>query len=407
MNITQGLKCKECGEHYSDAPIYICEECFGPLEVDNSFNHSHIEKRSNEPYASLVEDKSSLKLGRTPLFQAKRLGKELGLKSLYLKDEGASYPSMSFKDRVVASALTKAIDFGFNIVACASTGNLANTLAARSASAGIQSVIFVPFETDYNKISQAISCGAIIFEVDGNYDDANRLCSEIQETLGWAVINGNLKPYYLEGVKPLACEIIDEMRDTSPRSIVLPMGGGGLLSSMWKGICEMKDLDLIYSSPPALFGAQASGSAPIVTAWKNNTSEIRPVKPDTAISSIAIGDPPDGYYAIEAIKNSGGAAMAVPDDEAFRMINLLAKKEGIITGGAGAVALCAAKKLVQLGRIDSREPIVVVLTDRGQSNIPINDLGKEKKNIVKINANLSSFMDTWNQSYSKQSNNDF
>ena len=406
MNRTQGLKCKECGERYSDAPLYICEECFGPLEVDNSFNHTNVEKRSNEPFASLVDDKSALKLGGTPLFQAKRLGSELGLKSLYLKDEGASYPSLSFKDRVVSSALKKAIDFGFNIVACASTGNLANTLAARSASAGIQSVIFVPLDTDYNKISQAISCGAIIFEVEGNYDDANRLCSEVQETLGWAVINGNLKPYYLEGVKPLAFEIIDEMRDTPPRSIVLPMGGGGLLSSMWKGLCEMKDLDLI-SSLPAVFGAQASGSAPIVSAWKNDTNEIRPVKPDTAISSIAIGDPPDGYYAIEAIKKSGGAAMAVPDDEAFKMINLLAEKEGIITGGAGAVALCAAKKLVQLGRIDSSDAIVVVLTDRGQSNLPSNDLEKEKKNIVKVNANLSSFMDIWNQNYSKQSNNDF
>ena len=412
MSNMSGLRCKVCGQLYEESPQYICEDCFGPLEV--YYNYKEIsssikEGQFNEftkeiqngafPPSSLWIDQA-LRVGGTPLVKADRLGKLLGINELYLKDEGASYPTLSFKDRVVASAITKVTEFGFDTVACASTGNLANALAARAASKGIKCVIFVPQGSDYNKISHAMASGAIIFEVQSNYDGANRLCNEVQDALGWAVINGNLKPYYLEGVKPLAYEIMNELKDEKPTSIVAPMGGGGLLSMIWKGLCEMKNLNLLDVEPPALIGAQASGSAPIVKAWQDNSDDIMPVKPDTGIASIAIGDPPDGIYAIEAMQQSGGKGLAIPDQEANEMVKLLAKEEGIATGGAGGVALCAANELIKSDKVYNEGPVVVLLTDRGNSSdLSINATGKTKDNVIKVEAKISTFIEIWKQNH--------
>ena len=412
MSDMSGLRCKACGQLYEKSPQYVCEECFGPLEV--YYNYDKISssikngqfnevRRKNQRAAfppSLQWIDEDLIVGGTPLVKAESLGNFLDINELYLKDEGASYPTLSFKDRVVASAMAKVREFGFDTVACASTGNLANALAARAASIGMKCVIFVPRGIDYNKISHARASGAIIFEVQSNYDGANRLCSEVQDALGWAVINGNLKPYYLEGVKPLAYEIINELKDERPASIVTPMGGGGLLSMIWKGICEMKELNLLDGELPALIGAQASGSAPIVNAWENDCDDIIPIKPDTKIASIAIGDPPDGIYAIEAIKQSGGKGFAIPDEEASEMVKLLAKEEGIATGGAGGVALCAANELIKLDKAYNEGPVVVLLTDRGNGSVLAEKAtGKTEENIIKVDAKISTFIEMWKQNY--------
>lgn len=400
MSFVKGLKCKECGESYEADLHYMCEECFGPLEVEYDLEGLAAGafvgrgRRGIGKYAKLlpaIGDDLGLTIGDTPLVKAERLGKDIGIDNLYLKYEGAN-PSLSFKDRVVATAISKVKEFGFDVVACASTGNLANSLAFQAASQGLKCVIFVPEGKGAADIAQAAACGAIIFEVAGNYDDANRLCTEVQEDFGWGVINGNLKPYYLEGAKTIAYEIMEEMRDNPPGAIISPVGGGGLLSMLWKGLNEMKETGFLVGNLPALFAAQPSGCAPIVSAIKGGAEEIMPVKPDTGIGSIAIGDPPDGSYAIKAVRESGGSGEAVTDDEAFRMVKLLAEREGIISGGAGGVALAAAARLAGSGKIDSKRPAVVILTDRGNPE----RLLKGEEKVTKVEASLSTFRDLWN-----------
>ena len=345
MAIIKGLKCRECDERYDDSLRYICDECFGPLEIDYDFKKIADAVKEDSKTGSAVSASNyfhGIEIGKTPLIRARKLGERLGISDLYLKDEGASYPSLSFKDRVVASAIEKAMELSCKIIASASTGNLANSLALHASSCSMRCVIFVPEGTNYEKIAPAISTGAEIFEVEGNYDSANRLCSELQESLGWMVINGNLKPYYQEGAKALAYEIMEKMEGNPPAAIVCPMGGGGLISMLWSAIIDMQRTGLLHVDPPAMIGAQARACSPIIDTLNNKleheSENIKPVRSETAISSISIGDPPDGIYAIRAIRESGGAGESTTDEEAISMSNLLAKEEGIITGGAGGVA---------------------------------------------------------------------
>ncbi len=413
MAVIKGLKCRECGEKYEESLIYICEECFGPLEIDHDYEKiTEVVKSDSEAgsvsrgsnYFNLFNDSPGeafpsngfhgMEIGKTPLIRAGRLGKRLGISELYLKDEGSSYPSLSFKDRVVASAIEKAMELSCETIACASTGNLANSLALHASSRSIRCVIFVPERTNYRKIAPAISAGAEIFEVDGNYDAANRLCSELQESLGWLVVNGNLKPYYQEGAKTLAYEIMEEMAENPPRTIVCPMGGGGLISMMWNGIKDMQRIGLLPAAAPAVVGAQAKGCSPIIDALNAGSEYIKPVKSSTAIASIAIGDPPDAVYAIRAIRESGGAGESAADEEAISMMKILAEEEGIITGGAGGAALSAAFKVCKLSEFNDNGPVVVVLTDRGEGN-EIPDCGDKSPKIRKVKANLTSFLEQW------------
>lgn len=413
MGIIKGLICKICAERYEEAAQYVCEECFGPLAVDYDYDRISSSVKGGEFFTQEANTQGDsafppslqwivpgLRTGGTPLVRAHRLGRILGINNLYLKDEGASYPTLSFKDRVVASAMTKVKEFGFQTVACASTGNLANALAARAACCGIRCVIFIPRGSDYGRISHAISSGAILFEVQSNYDGANRLCSEVQDALGWAVVNGNLKPYYLEGAKGIAYEIMHELRDDRPAAIVAPMGGGGLLSMLWTGLCEMRDLGFIKGELPSLIGAQASGSAPIVHAWQKGSLEVTPVKPDTDIDAIAIGNPPDGSYAIDAMRKSGGSGFSIPDEEAWEMMKLLAKEEGIATGGAGGVALCAAYRMIKSDAASNKRPVVVLLTDRGDAGDMLDNSKKERSEYArKVESDFSSFIELWNRDY--------
>ncbi|MDH3975921.1 MAG: threonine synthase [Deltaproteobacteria bacterium] len=399
MTYIKGLKCKECGQQYGLDIQYICEECFGPVEVDIDVESAAKDDVSWDELADLLipapKGSFSYKSSR-PLKKAERLGRRIGINHLYLKDEGGTYPSLSFKDRVVATALSRAVDEGIEVIACASTGNLANALAAHASNAGIKSVVFVPEGIDYGKIGPAITCGALVFEVRGNYDAANRLCSEVHEALGWPVVNGSLKPYYLEGAKGIAYEILRFFKDGPQISIVSPVGGGGLLMTLWKGIKELQSLGLVSGDLPLLYAIQADGCAPVINAVKSGSDEIRPVKPDTAIGAIAIGDPPDGYYALKAIKESGGSGESAGDEEAFPMVRLLAEEEGIITGPTGGAALAAASKLVGDKTINDGRPVVVLLPDRGPSGALIDEKVK-KERLIKVNADLTSFMEVWKQ----------
>ena len=396
MSYIKGLRCKECGQEYAADIQYICEECFGPVEVN-----VHIEKAVadgvswNDLTGVLISaPKGSFSYKRpTPLIRADQLGKAIGINNLYLKDEGTCWPSLSFKDRVVSTALSRAIEDKVEFIACASTGNLANALAAHAANTGIKSVIFVPHELDLKKIAPAIACGALVFQVEGNYDVANRLCSEVHESLGWNIVNGDLKPYYLEGAKGIAYDILERFKDDPQISILCPIGGGGLLTTLWKGIKEVEALGLI-DGLPSIFGVQAAGCAPVVNAIKSRSDDIRPVKPDTAVGAIAIGDPPDGYYALKAINESGGSGESATDAEASRMVQLLAEKEGIMTGLTGGVALAAASKLVKDKTIDDSRPVVVLLPDRGVSGAPL-DEEIMRERVVKVGADLKSFKEVW------------
>lgn len=412
-----GLKCRECGERYKTSLRYICDECFGPLEINYDFEKIADAVKADYETGSIVSRSNYFNLfhylpehaiskncfhgietGKTPLVQAKNLGEKLGISDLYLKDEGASYPSLSFKDRVVASAIEKAMELSCELIACASTGNLANSMALHASSRSIKCVIFVPEGTNHRKVAPAISAGAKIFEVEGDYDAANRLCSELQEFLGWMVINGNLKPYYQEGAKSLVYEIMEEMEGNPPGAIVCPMGGGGLISMLWSGIIDMQRTGLLHADPPAMIGAQARACSPIIDTLndklENESENIKPVRSGTAISSISIGDPPDGIYAIRAIRESGGAGESTTDEEAISMSNMLAEEEGIITGGAGGVALSVAFKVSKSSGFKNKGPVVVILTDRGEQN-EILAGGNKSGKVQKVKANLSSFLEQW------------
>lgn len=395
MDFVKGLNCKECGEHYDASLRFYCDQCFGPVELkfDLAGAVEALGKGCVDIFSSLSLLPDDFKAGSTPLVRAEKLGNRLGIPNLYLKDEGASALSHSFKDRVVASALGMAKSLGVKIIAAASTGNLANALALQAVDAGMDTVIFVPQGTDYGKIAQALDSGCLIFEVDGNYDDANRLCNEVQEALGWAVVNGNLKPYYLEGAKSLLFEIMALMEDMPPSAIVAPMGGGGLMRMLKKGLDELKAMGMLRDGT-ALFGAQAAGCSPIVSAVKAGIEDIKPVKPDTTIAAIAIGDPPDGGYAARAIMESGGTAEAVSDEDALEMVALLREEEGIATGGAGGIALAAAAGMVKSGDITGDAPVVVILTD-GQPKLSSEQVCPG--NVSKVEANLAAFKVLWQE----------
>jgi len=378
MGYVKGLRCRECGREYPKEPLHVCEFCFGPLEV--VYNYHLIKKDlsrktilSRAPnmwrYKELLpldgEPTVGPQVGYTPLVKADRLAQELGLKHLYIKNDAVNYPSLSFKDRVVSVALSKAREFGFTVAACASTGNLANSLAANAASSGMKSYIFIPFDLEQAKIMGTLVYGANLIGIRGNYDEVNRLCSEIAGKYGWAFVNINMRPYYAEGSKTFGYEIVEQLDWRLPDHIVVPMAGGSLITKIWKSFKEMKDLGLVHEGNPRVHGAQATGCAPIVNAVKEGTDLFRPVKPNTIAKSLAIGNPADGFYAIRTIRESGGWADDVSDEEIQESMVLLAKTEGIFTETAGGVTLGVLKKLLKGGKIRVDETIVLSITGNG------------------------------------------
>ncbi|MCC7077861.1 MAG: threonine synthase [Acidimicrobiia bacterium] len=378
MADVKALRCRECGAEYDAGALYACEWCFGPLECVYDYGHiadridrAAIERgpRSLWRYQALLPvagvPKSSLPTGFTPLVRASRLGAELGLRELYIKDDTRN-PTNSFKDRVTAVALAKAIELGFETIACASTGNLANAVAGHAASAGLRSYVFVPASIEQAKITATGVFGGTVVAVDGNYDDVNRLCAEVAGTHPWAFVNVNLRPYYAEGSKSLAFETVEQLGWRAPDHCIVPVGSGSLLTKIKKGLDELHKVWLLEEQPRTrISGAQASGCAPVATAWAEDWELVKPVKPDTIAKSIAIGDPADGVYAIDVVKETDGAFAAVSDDETVEGIKLLARTEGIFTETAGGVTVAALAKLAAEGVIRPDECIVAYITGHG------------------------------------------
>lgn len=378
MGHVRGLKCRECGREYPIEPIYVCEFCFGPLEVVYDYKRikkiltkRNIEKRDKNlwRYKELLpidgEPQVGLKSGFTPLIKAERLAKELGVKELYVKDDTVAHPTLSFKDRVVAVALTKAKEFGFDTVACASTGNLAHSVSAHGAKAGFRRFVFIPATLEPSKIVASLVYEPYVVAVDGNYDEVNRLCSEIANRYRWAFVNINIRPFYAEGSKTHGFEIIEQLGWKAPDNVVVPCASGSLLTKIWKSFKEFKEIGIIKELDTKVFAAQATGCSPISTAIKQGTDVIRPVKPDTIAKSLAIGNPADGYYAVQAVRETGGYGEDVSDDEIVEGIKILARTEGIFAETAGGVTVACTKKLIESGRIKRDETTVICITGNG------------------------------------------
>jgi len=378
MGHVMGLKCRECGREYPVDPIYVCEFCFGPLEVAYDYKsiakaitRKKIEQRPHTlwRYRELLpidgEPLVGLDSGFTPLVKADNLAREIGIDELFLKDDTVVHPTLSFKDRVVAVALTKAKEFDFDTVACASTGNLAHSVSAHGARAGFKRFIFIPASLEASKIVASLVYEPNLIAVDGNYDDVNRLCSEVANKYRWAFVNINIRPFYAEGSKTIGFEIVEQLGWKAPDHIVVPCASGSLLTKVWKALKEFRQIGILKELDTKIFGAQASGCGPIAAAVKSGTDVIRPVKPNTIAKSLAIGNPADGFYAAQVIKETGGYAEDVSDQEIIDAIKLLARTEGIFAETAGGVTLASAIKLIKAGRISREGTTVICITGNG------------------------------------------
>jgi threonine synthase len=371
-----GLACRECGHTTGLGPHYACEQCFGPLEVSYDFprlSRASIESgpRSIWRYASLlpvrpdIADSPGLEPGCTRLLRADNLAEALGMRRLWIKDERGN-PTHSFKDRVVAVALAAATEMGFKVLACPSTGNLANAVAAAAARAGIRSVVLVPASLEPQKVIMTGIYGGTLVTVEGTYDDANRLASELAgEHEDWAFVNVNVRPYYAEGSKTLGYEVAEQLGWRLPEQIVIPVASGAQLTKIDKAFQELSGLGLVASDGWRLFGAQASGCAPVAAAFAAGWDVVQPVRPETIAKSLAIGDPADGPYALDAVRRTGGAVADVSDEEIIDSIVLLAATEGIFAETAGGVVVGVLRKLLAAGRLDPGAETVIINSGDG------------------------------------------
>lgn len=382
MSYLVHLKCRDCGRTYPAEPIAACEECWAPLEVVYDYGRIWSDVRREDiatrpptmwRYRELLPVNGDPWVGShtgfTPLILAPRLGRALGVRELYIKNDAVNYPTLSFKDRVVAVALSKAHEFGFDTVGCSSTGNLANAVAAHAAAGGFKTFIFVPADLEAEKIIATKIYGATLVKINGNYDQVNRLCSEIAQKYPWGIVNVNLRSYYSEGSKTLGYEVAEQLGWRLPQNIVVPMAGGSLITKIQKAFEELQKLGWVEHAPTKFFGAQATGCSPITTAAKKGDPEIVPQKPATIAKSLAIGNPADGYYAVKAILGSGGAGEDVNDEEIVEGIRLLAETEGVFTETAGGVTVAVARKLIEQGRLNPDESTVLAITGNGLKTI--------------------------------------
>jgi len=378
MSKVKGLKCRECGKAYPAEPLHVCEFCFGPLEVD--YDYEAIAARVSRETISQgpkslwryidflpVEKEATVGIhgGFTPMIRAHRLGQVLGLDNLYLKNDTVNHPTLSFKDRVVAVALTRAKEFGFDTVACASTGNLANSVSAHAAQAGLKCFVFIPSDLESAKVLGNLIYHPTVVAVEGTYDDVNRLCSEIASEYRWAFVNINIRPYYAEGSKTLAYETAEQLGWRAPDQVVVPIASGSLLTKIWKGLKEFERVGLIHGVRTKVNGAQAAGCSPVATAFAEGRDFIKPVKPKTLAKSLAIGNPADGVYALQTARETQGLIEMVTDDEIVAGIHLLAQTEGVFAETAGGVTIAVLKKLVSRGAIPREDVTVAYITGNG------------------------------------------
>ncbi|MBI4337571.1 MAG: threonine synthase [Chloroflexi bacterium] len=378
MAYVSGLRCRECGREYPAEPLNVCDFCFGPLEVVYDYEAirrvASRERIQRGPltmwrYEDLLpvdaERAINLHTGFTPLVKATNLGRLLGLNELYIKNDAVN-PSYSFKDRVVSIAATKAREFGFDTLACASTGNLAGSVAAHAAKAGMKSFIFIPHDLEKGKVLGAAIYGATVVAVKGSYDDVNRLCSELADTYHWAFVNINLRPYYAEGSKTLGYEVVEQLGWRVPDHCIVPAASGSLFTKVWKGINEFVSLGLVQATGTThMHATQAEGCSPIVTAYQAGWTHVRPVRPKTIAKSLAIGNPADGFYALKTIQATSGSAVSVPEEEVVEGIKLLAEYEGIFGETAGGVVVSALRRMAQQGAIGKDEVTVAFITGNG------------------------------------------
>ena len=374
----KALKCRECGREYPLTATHVCEFDFGPLEVAydyerirQSLTRSMVQSRPPTmwryrellPVAS--EPTVGFQVGFTPLIRADRLARRLGVREVWVKNDTVNYPTLSFKDRVVSVALSRARELGFTTVACASTGNLANSVAANAAAAGLKAYVFIPADLEQGKVVNSLVYGAEVIGIKGHYDEVNRLCAEIAGKYGWAFVNVNMRPYYAEGSKSMGFEIIEQLGWRVPQHTVVPMASGSLLTKIQKSYQELFRLGLVPETKYQIHGAQATGCAPISTAQKAGLDFFRPVKPNTIAKSLAIGTPADGFYALKVMKETGGAADDASDHEVREGMKLLAECEGIFAETAGGVTVAVARKLIASGRIPASDSLVLCITGNG------------------------------------------
>jgi threonine synthase len=390
----KALKCRECGREYPLEATHVCEFDFGPLEVaydydriKKSLTKAAIQSRPNSMwrYRELLpvagDPTVGKQVGFTPLVKADRLAKVLGIRELWIKNDTVNYPTLSFKDRVVSVALSRSKELGFKTVACASTGNLANSVAANAASAGLKSYVFIPSDLEQGKVVNSLVYGANVIAINGHYDEVNRLCAEIAGKFGWAFVNVNMRPYYAEGSKSMGYEIMEQLGWNIPRHTVVPMASGSLLTKIQKSYQEFTKLGLVNEAKYSIHGAQATGCSPISVAQKAGLDFFKPVKPNTIAKSLAIGTPADGFYALRVMKETGGAADDVTDDEIREGIRLLAENEGIFAETAGGVTTAVAKKLIASGKIPANDSAVLCITGNGLKTLDavVGHVGKTRE----------------------------
>ncbi len=382
--MTFTLRCHLCGTGFEPTAAWVCDRCLGPLEVTYDYaaiaplvSREAIEARPKSlwRYRELLpiegEPRTGLHSGFTPLVRADRLAKRLRVRELYVKDDSVNHPSCSYKDRVVAIAATRAVELGFSVFACASTGNLAGSVAAHAARLGLTCAVFIPDDLEAGKVAGASVYRPRIIAVRGTYDDVNRLCTQVADKYPWGFANINLRAYYAEGAKTYGFEIAEQLGWRFPRHVVSPVAGGTLLPRILKGFEELRRVGLVSGELPAIHAAQAAGCAPVVRALEEGLEFPEPVKPNTIAKSIAIGNPADGFQVLRAVRSTGGSGATVTDDEIVEGIQLLAETEGIFTEPAGGVTVSATKQLIDRGAIPRDEPIVICITGNGYKTIEV------------------------------------
>jgi threonine synthase len=378
------LRCHLCHTEFPAGALWVCDKCLGPLEVAfdydsvvKTISREIIERRPKNlwRYRELLpiegEPRTGLHSGFTPLVRADRLAKRLGVRELYVKDDSVNHPTCSYKDRVVSVAATRAVELGFSVFACASTGNLANSVASHAARLGLACSVFIPDDLEAGKVAGSSVYSPRIIAVRGNYDDVNRLCTQVADQYGWGFANINLRAYYAEGAKTYGFEIAEQLGWRFPRYVVSPVAGGTLLPRILKGFEELRRVGLVEGEIPAICAAQAAGCSPVIDALEQGLEFPEPVKPKTIAKSIAIGNPADGFQVLRAVRSTGGAGARVQEDDIIKGIQLLAETEGIFTEGAGGVTVAATKQLIDSGAIGRDEPIVICVTGLGYKTFEI------------------------------------
>lgn len=378
MPTLTGLRCHVCHTPFPAEALYVCDQCFGPLEpvydldqVRTTLTREAVAQRPRNiwRYRELLpivgEPRTGFTSGCTPLVAATQLAARLGVRELYIKDDGVNHPTLSYKDRVVSVAATRAVELGFTTFGCASTGNLGNSVAAHAARLGLECYVFIPDDLEPAKVLGSAVYQPHLLAIRGNYDDVNRLCTQVADRHGWGFANINLRSYYAEGAKTMGFEIVEQLGWRFPGHVVSPIAGGTLLPRIYKGFAELREVGLVDGDLPKMYGAQAAGCAPVIKALHDGLEHPDLVKPNTIAKSIAIGNPADGFHVLQVLRDSGGWGEAVTDDEILAGINLLAETEGIFTEPAGGTTVAVTKKLIEQGRIPTDEPIVVCVTGNG------------------------------------------